>query len=93
MTKTKILFALPAALLGLAACEPVPGGDGTPATGGIVTVPESVSSIAAPHQDLTTARINPTDGCFWYTHRGPVETTQLPLRTSGGNPICTRPQS
>ncbi|WP_136440157.1 hypothetical protein [Pacificoceanicola onchidii] len=92
MTKTLTLFALPVALLGLAACEPVPGGDGAP-TGGIVTVPDSVSSIAAPFQDLTTARINPTDGCFWYTHKGPVETTQLPLRTSAGNPICTRPQS
>ncbi|WP_425097564.1 hypothetical protein [Tropicibacter sp. S64] len=92
MPRTLTFLALPLALLGLAACETVPAEDGAP-TGGIVTVPESVSSIAAPFQDLTTARINPTDGCYWYTHKGPVETTQLPLRTSAGNPICIRPQS
>ncbi|MHA6324009.1 hypothetical protein [Roseivivax sp. CAU 1753] len=57
--------------------------------GGTVTVPESVSSIAASYQDLTTARIRASDGCYWYTHRGPVETTELPLRTDNGNPICT----
>ncbi|WP_439123171.1 hypothetical protein [Marivita sp.] len=67
--------------------------DGASTGAGFVTVPESVSSIAAPYQDLTTARIRPDDGCFWYTHRGPVETTELPLRTTGGNPICTRPVS
>lgn len=76
-------------LMGLAACEPMPGATeaGTP-----VAVPESVSSIAAPNQDLSTARIRMSDGCYWYTHEGPVETTELPLRTPGGNPICTRPQ-
>ena len=58
-----------------------------------VTVPESVSSIAASYQDLSTARIRLEDGCYWYTHRGPVETTELPLRTDNGSPICTRPAS
>ncbi|MCR8547588.1 hypothetical protein M4578_07085 [Salipiger sp. P9] len=79
-------------LLGLAACEPVPTSDVT-GTRGLVTVPESVSSIAAPYQDLSTARIRTEDGCYWYSHSGPVETTLLPLRTTNGNPICTRPQS
>lgn len=51
-------------------------------------VPEDVAALAAPGQDLTTARIAPEDGCYWYEHRGPVETTLLPLRTVNGNPIC-----
>lgn len=89
MTRAKAFLVTPLILLGLAACEPVPPSGGT----GGVTVPESVSSIAAPFQDLTTARIRAEDGCYWYTHRGPVETTELPLRTAGGNPICVRPQS
>lgn len=88
--KALVTIAGPLAILSLAACEPVPGG--TTGGTGIVTVPESVSSIAAPFQDLTTARIRPEDGCFWYTHKGPVETTELPLRTKAGNPICTREQ-
>lgn len=87
MTRAKAFLAASLTLLGLAACEPMP------TSGGFVTVPESVSSIAAPFQDLTTARVKAEDGCYWYTHRGPVETTELPLRTSGGNPICVRPQS
>lgn len=89
MTRAKAFLAAPLILLSLAACEPVPTSGGA----GIVTVPESVSSIAAPFQDLTTARVRAEDGCYWYTHRGPVETTELPLRTSSGNPICVRPQS
>ena len=31
----------------------------------------------------------PEDGCYWYEHVGPVETTMLPLRTAEGRPICT----
>lgn len=91
MTRAKAFLAAPLILLGLAACEPVPGAGGSSGAG-VVTVPESVSSIAAPYQDLTTARIRAEDGCYWYTHRGPVETTELPLRTAGGNPICVRPE-
>ena len=69
---------------------PAPAPTTTPQSTG--TLPESVSSIAAPWQDLRSARLRPADGCFWYTHRGPVETTELPLRTRAGNPICTREQ-
>lgn len=89
MNRHTAFLAAPLMLLGLAACEPVPATGETGGTGRI-TVPDSVASIAAPHQDLGTARVRPSDGCYWYTHRGPVETTQLPLRTRAGNPICTR---
>ncbi len=51
-------------------------------------VSEAVAALAAPGQDLTSARLVPEDGCYWYEHRGPVETTLLPLRTVNGNPIC-----
>jgi len=44
-------------------------------------------------QDLTTARLRPEDGCYWYEHSGPVENTLVPLRSAGGNPICTSRQS
>lgn len=57
------------------------------------TLPDAVATIAAPYQNLSTARLRPEDGCYWYLHAGPVETTLLPLRTSEGRPICTRPQS
>ena len=92
MTRSKALLSASLMLVTLAACEPVPTGDTGGASGPAVAVPESVSSIAAPFQDLSTARIRMSDGCYWYTHEGPVETTELPLRTPGGNPICTRPQ-
>lgn len=81
-SKTR-LAALPA-LLALAAC------DETAVSAPTVTVSEAVIALAAPFQDLTTAHVRPEDGCYWYTHQGPVESTELPLRTRNGNPICTR---
>ncbi|MGP6088613.1 hypothetical protein [Antarctobacter jejuensis] len=86
-----VLIASPLILLALAACEPVPGGGGI--SGPTSPAPESVAAIAAPYQDLSNVRVRAEDGCYWYTHTGPVETTELPLRTNAGNPICTRPQS
>lgn len=56
-------------------------------------LPESVASIADPNQDLRSARLRPEDGCYWYRHTGPVETTLLPLRTVDGRPICTQSAS
>jgi len=80
-------FTIGAALLVAAGCtapmEP------TPTPGTIGNVPASVVNLAAPDQDLTTARLQ-DDGCFWYEHSGPVETTLVPLRAVGGNPICTQ---
>lgn len=59
----------------------------------IAELPEGVSSIAAPSQNLTAVRIDPIDGCYVYQHVGPVETTLLPLRAANGRPICGRSQS
>jgi hypothetical protein len=77
--KTK-LSVIGAALLGLSACV-----DGA---GTLAPLPEEVAALAAPAQDLSTARLLAEDGCYWYLHRGPVETTLLPLRTAKGSPIC-----
>ncbi|NDV02730.1 hypothetical protein [Pseudoroseicyclus tamaricis] len=51
-------------------------------------LPPEVRSIVAPGQDLTTAYLRPTDNCYWYSYTGPVETTELPLRSINDNPIC-----
>lgn len=56
-------------------------------------VPEQVASLAAPGQDLSTARLVAEDNCYWYVHNGPVETTLVPLRAAGGNPICLQKQA
>ena len=47
-----------------------------------------LAALAAPDQDVATARLRPEDGCYWYRHAGRVETTELPLRTPGGQQIC-----
>ena len=75
----------------LAACATTFGGPTTPTDGFIAELPEGVLALAAPYQDLTAVRIDPTDGCYVYRHVGPVETTFLPLRSRTGRPICTRP--
>lgn len=59
--------------------------------GFIAELPEGVLAIAAPYQDLSAVRIDPTTGCYVYRHIGPVENTFLPLRTPQGGPICTAP--
>lgn len=59
----------------------------------IGNVPDQVVAMAAPGQDLSSARLVPEDGCYWYAHSGPVETTLVPLRADGGRPICTARQS
>jgi hypothetical protein len=82
MARTSIALAL-----ALAACTDMNGGQ---VGNGTMTVPESVAAMAAPNQDLTTARVLPEDGCYWYVHTNPVETTLLPLRNKEGRPICTR---
>ncbi len=77
----------------LGACSaPINGADGDD-TGYLARVPDSVLALAAPYQNLDAVVLNPEDGCYWYRHNGPVETTLLPLRTVEGRPICTRAQT
>jgi hypothetical protein len=59
-------------------------------TGFLKELPEGVALIAAPYQNLEEVILKPEDGCYWYRHVGPVETTMLPLRTVEGRPICTQ---
>lgn len=79
---------LPLALLTLAACD----GDFSGLNGDgprfIKELPEGVTSIAAPFQNLEQVVLLPEDNCYWYNHAGPVETTLIPLRTTQGRPIC-----
>ena len=78
-------------LLLLGACATAVPDDSAPGDSGILDeVPESVRMLAAPSQDLTTVKLSPEDGCYYYLWNGPVETTFLPIRTPQGNPICTR---
>lgn len=51
-------------------------------------IPDAVIAIAGPDQDLMTARLDPTDQCYWYYHTGRIETTLVPLRAANGNQIC-----
>ena len=83
-------LAAGAVLLALGACvAPMPPEpDPATETGFITNLPEQVIALAAPDQNLQAVRIM-DDGCYWYEHAGPVETTMLPLRTPSGSPICT----
>lgn len=87
MNKTIMTIALGPILL--AACD-MPQANTGPSDGYVDELPERVLELAAPYQDLTTVRIDDTDGCYVYRYAGPVETTFLPLRTRDGRPICTR---
>lgn len=49
---------------------------------------EAIAALAAPGQDVGSARLVAPDNCYWYEHTGPVETTLLPLKTVDGQPIC-----
>lgn len=73
--------------LTLGACTDVPTASGP---GYLNPVPENIVALAGPNQDLNAVRLLPEDGCLWYRHAGPVETTMLPLRTPDGRPICTK---
>ncbi|MEM7723219.1 MAG: hypothetical protein AAF376_12685 [Pseudomonadota bacterium] len=70
----------------LAGCVPA-----TP-EGEVVELSPEVLALAAPGQNIPTARIE-SDGCYWVLHQGPVETTYIPLLTPDSRMICTRPQS
>ncbi len=73
----------------LSACAAPVGGISDEPSRFLQELPESVMAIAAPYQNLRAVVLQPEDGCYWYEHVGPVETTMLPLRTAEGRPICT----
>lgn len=77
-------------LLALGACA-IPVADTADSEAAIsAEVMAQLTAMAAPYQDLQSVRLRPEDGCYWYRHVGPVETTMLPLRTVDGRPICTQ---
>jgi hypothetical protein len=86
MLKQKMIGAVALSLTAGCAVQPTGPGDAAKQGG---NVPEAVIAMAGPDQDVATARLVPEDGCYWYEHSGPVETTLLPLRTANGNRICT----
>lgn len=86
----KVKLGMIAALSILAACAVPADGNRVNSEGFIEELPEGVIALAAPNQNLQTVRLR-SDGCYWYQHTGPVETTMLPLRTPDGRPICNRP--
>jgi hypothetical protein len=77
----------------LAACAPTLDTAVAEDDGFLTELPEAVLAVVAPHQNLRAVQIMPEDGCYWYRHRGPVETTMLPLLTTAGRHICTRVQT
>jgi hypothetical protein len=85
--KTLLLIG---SLLALGACAVPVAETADPDTGLSAEVMTQLSAMAAPYQDLQSVRLRPEDGCYWYRHVGPVETTLLPLRTVDGRPICTQ---
>lgn len=84
----KPVLILPA-VLALGACVTT----GATPEGALPPLPEQVVAVAAPWQNLSTARLMPEDGCYWYEHDGQVERTLLPLRTPEGRPICQAAES
>lgn len=85
----RTLLVLGTAALALTACDETTqsGADGGPF---ISPLPDRITSLADPKQDLNAVKVDPVDGCLVYRHVGPVETTFLPLRSRDGRPICTR---
>lgn len=84
------LNLLAISLVVLSACaRPIAGTETEP--GFFEELPEGLAETAAPGQPLHAVRIQPEDGCYWYQHVGPVETTLLPLRSRAGGMICSRP--
>lgn len=81
------------AVLALSACVSPEGGAAVAVDPNLRPVAQvtkdALREKAAGYQDLTDVRIDQRDGCLVYLHRGPVETTYLPLRNRADRPICT----
>jgi hypothetical protein len=82
------LFSVGGFLVVMTACVRVQ--EDPPANMFLQELPDGVLQIAAPYQNLTAVKIDPSDGCYVYQYVGRVETTFLPLRTVSGRPICTK---
>lgn len=79
--KLKLWIAGLAVTTALAGCyTPTPEGE-------VEVLPPEVVALVAPGQDVSTARLQ-GDGCYWYLHRGPVESTYIPLLTREDRMIC-----
>ena len=89
--KFRSLFILAGVLIN-AGCGSMTAGTETARTGA-ESLPPDLFALAAPGQDVASARLRPEDNCYWYEHRGPVETTLLPLTTIEGRPICMQSQA
>lgn len=92
MKTAKTLIAVSGLYLLGACTTSVSSVDPSKEPGTLTELPEGLVANAAPNQDLSSVRIDPEDGCYWFRWAGPVETTYLPLRAKNGQPICSRPQ-
>ncbi|WP_334067872.1 hypothetical protein [Nereida ignava] len=90
MIRTITLTLAAAFTLSACASAPVEDVSSNPADAG---PPPELIGLAASNQDISTARIRPEDGCYWYEHRGRVETTLLPVLTPSGQRICLPAQT
>ena len=77
-----------AGVLFTAGCAAAVSETSGPNAGNVGGVSEAVAALAAPGQDLSTARLLDADNCYWYMREGPVETTLIPLLTVDGRMIC-----
>ncbi len=82
--KSKVWLAL-GAVVALAGCVT------TTPEGQSEVLPEEVLALVAPGQDTSTVRLE-ADGCYWFLHRGPVESTYIPLLTREQRMICVTAQ-
>lgn len=57
------------------------------------TLPADVAAKVAAGQDTSDIRVDARDGCLMYHHKGPVETTYIPLRNKQGRPICVKTEA
>lgn len=82
------LISIPFGLFLLGACEVVPAEPVAQFPSPEEQIARQIAALAAPNQDIQTARLRAEDNCYWYSYVGPVETTELPLMAAKGGHIC-----
>jgi hypothetical protein len=75
-------------LMLVACAAPVPPAPTTQVPSPEQQVQDQINAMAAPNQNIQTARLRTDDNCYWFSYVGPVETTELPLLTTEGRHIC-----